>query len=206
MIEKVDYNLAKSIMRDNFIGIELLNTIDEMKFKLTNDIPIIKYSIDTLIKKKDDYLLILGLDRFIDDSFVTIKNIKKIFGYNPDANEPCFYNQDWYDKEDFINIPMKNEWFLIKKEVYNDSRAVLPNKLIGKYNFPNAINCVYAFFVAWLTLNKKLWCNDFVWCNDVDHNGDRIYVGKYYDIDCVNKNGFNIHRYLNLRLCYGCID
>lgn len=55
-------------------------------------------------------------------------------------------------------------------------------------------------------LGEKLWYHDFVWCSDVDHNGDRIYVGKYNDIDGVNKDGFSIHRHLALRLCYGCID
>ena len=31
-------------------------------------------------------------------------------------------------------------------------------------------------------------------------------LGKYHDVDGVNKNGFSIHRHLSLRPCYGCID
>lgn len=51
-----------------------------------------------------------------------------------------------------------------------------------------------------------LWKHDFVWCSDMDHNGDRIYVGKYHDISGVNKNGFSIHRHLALRECYASIN
>lgn len=47
-----------------------------------------------------------------------------------------------------------------------------------------------------------LWYHDFVWCEDLDHNGDRIYVAKYHDVDVINKNGFRIHRHLALRPCY----
>ena len=101
---------------------------------------------------------------------------------------------------------MEDGWFLIRKNVYEDSRAVQPAELMKEYAFPSAIRCTYAFFAAWFTAGIRLWEHDFVWCSDTDHNGDRIYVGKYHDIDGVNKNGFSIHRHLALRPCYGCID
>ena len=109
-------------------------------------------------------------------------------------------------KEEFIDVVIPQDWFLIRKNVYEDSRAVMPDELELNHSFPIAIRCVYAFFTAWLCLNIKLWWHDFVWCSDRDHNGDRIYVGKYHDVDGVNKNGFSIHRHLALRPCYGAID
>ena len=66
--------------------------------------------------------------------------------------------------------------------------------------------CTYTFFVFYLCRHEKIWNHDFIWCSDRDHNGDRIYVGKYHDIDGVNKNGFSIHRHLALRPCYGAIS
>ena len=135
-----------------------------------------------------------------------VRNLKQRFGKDPEESEPCFYNQDWYDKEDFIDVPMKDGWFLIRRNVYEESRAVQPAELMKEYRFPQAVTCTYAFFAAWFTLGLKLWIHDFVWCSDTDHNGDRIYVGKYHDVDGVNKNGFSIHRHLALRPCYGCID
>jgi hypothetical protein len=72
--------------------------------------------------------------------------------------------------------------------------------------FPSAILCVYAFFAYYCSYGEMLWHNDFVWCLDTDHNGDRIYVGKYHDVDGVNKNGFSIHRHLSLRSCYASVD
>ena len=65
---------------------------------------------------------------------------------------------------------------------------------------------ISSLMLAYFARKEYLWWHDFVWCSDVDHNGDRIYVGKYHDIDGVNKNGFSIHRHLALRPCYGSVD
>ena len=65
---------------------------------------------------------------------------------------------------------------------------------------------VIDFFAYCFANEEYLWFHDFVWTQDVDHNDDRIYVGKYHDIDGKNKNGFSIHRYLSLRDCYGAIS
>lgn len=200
------YILAKEVMRDNFIGIDEIKAVDLLKLSLSDTIPEIPFSIEELEKKKTDYLLILGVSRFANGDLVNIRNMQKIFGKDPDITEPCFYNQDWYNKETFMDTPLQEGWFLIRKDVFEDSRAVQPTELMRKYKFPSAITCTYAFFVAWLTKEIKLWYHDFVWCCDTDHNGDRIYVGKYHDIDGVNKSGFSIHRHLALRPCYACVD
>lgn len=206
MSEITDYEVAKSIMDDNFIGVDELKKISQMRLSIPDVVGDIPFSQKELQEKRNDYILILGIGKFDNGKQVTIRNIKEIFRQDPDVSEPCFYNQDWYDKEDFINIPMIEGWYLIRKKVYRESRAIQPEELLKKYLFPSAISCVYAFFTAWYALNIKLWYHDFVWCRDMDHNGDRIYVGKYHDVDGVNKNGFSIHRYLGLRNCYGCID
>lgn len=206
MSKTTNYAVAKKIMGKNFLGVDELEAIEVMKLSFPDDIPEIPYSEKVLKEKKDDYLLVLGVSMLADGKTITIRNLKGLFGKDPDAMEPCFYNQDWYDKEDFIDIPMKSGWFFIRKKVYENSRAMQPQELTQKYSFPLAITCVYAFFIAWLALKEKLWYHDFIWCSDTDHNGDRIYVGKYHDVDGVNKNGFSIHRHLALKSCYGCID
>lgn len=206
MSEITGYEVAKNIMGDNFIGVDELKKISKMKLAIPDDVKNIPFSKEELQKKRNDYILIFGISKFNNGKPVTIRNIKQIFGQNPDMSEPCFYNQDWYDKENFINKPMIEGWYLIRKNVYEESRAIQPQELLKKYLFPSAVFCVYAFFTAWYVLNIKLWYHDFVWCSDLDHNGDRIYVGKYHDADGINKNGFSIHRHLSLRDCYGCID
>ena len=206
MSEFISIEQAKNIMEDNFIGYEELSKTGIIKFKPLQEIPSIPFSAEALKRKAKDYLLVLGLDEMSDGRPVTIRNLLDIFGKEPEIMEPCFYNQDWYDKEDFIDMTMKKGWFLIRKNVYEDSRALQPMELLKTYIFPSAVCCTYAFFVSWLTKGVKLWYHDFVWCSDTDHNGDRIYVGKYHDVDGVNKNGFSIHRHLALRPCYGCID
>ena len=205
MSNMVTLERAKEIMGNNVIGPDELKTVEWIKID-DLAVPDIHFTENELEEKKNDYLLILTVDKLADGKALNIRNLLTVFGKDPNISEPCFYNQDWYDKEDFIDVPLKNDWILIRKKIYEDSRAIMPNELMEKYSFPQAVTCVYAFFVAWLTRGEKLWYYDFVWCCDTDHNGDRIYVGKYHDIDGVNKNGFSIHRHLALRPCYGCID
>lgn len=201
----VSLKQAKLIMGNNLIGRDELKRAGFVKIDkiCVPDIPFVE---EELMDKKDDYLLILGVNLLDNGKNMTIRNLISVFGNDPEISEPCFYNQDWYNNESFIDEHIKQEWFLIRKNVYEDSRAVQPVDLMKTYRFPSAINCTYAFFVAWKVLGIKLWYHDFVWCSDTDHNGDRIYVGKYHDIDGINKNGFSIHRHLALRTCYGCID
>lgn len=126
---------------------------------------------------------------------------------NPDIYQPCFYNQDWYINESFIDKSFKLGWYLVRKKSEDNSRGVDPDILVKhNVNFPSAILCCYTFFSTWFARGKKLWEYDFVWCSDTDHNNDRIYVGKYTDIDGINKPGFSIHRHLALRPCYTAID
>ena len=198
---------AKEIMGDQFIGPdELRECAQSLKLNIPNEISAIPYDEEKLLASKEHYFLILGVSKFADGKNVTCRNLKAIFGKDPDVSEPCFYNQDWYDKEEFIDTPMVSGWYLIRKDVFEESRAVMPDELMKTISFPTAVSCTYAFFVTWLSKGVKLWYHDFVWCSDVDHNGDRIYVGKYHDVDGVNKNGFSIHRHLALRPCYGAID
>lgn len=204
MNNKTDVATAKRIMSENFLGPEELKLFSLKSFDLSNAVEIIPFSVEEIRNRKDNYLLVYGASHFVDGTSVTIKNLKKIISENGSA--PQFYNQDWYDKEEFIDDAIPEGWFFIRKKIYEDSRAVNPDALLEKYTFPTAIKCTYAFFVAWHCLNTKLWYEDFVWCSDVDHNGDRIYVGKYHDIDGINSDGFSIHRHLALRSCYACID
>lgn len=206
MNEMIKLQEASAIMGQNFIGVSEIASMEKPFLQIPTKVPTIPFTIESLYEKKDDYFLILGVSKLSDGSETTIRNMRNIFGKDPVVMEPCFYNQDWYDKEEFIDISMKDEWVLIRKNVFENSRAVQPDALIQKYSFPSAIKCTYAFFVTWLSKGIKLWYHDFIWCSDVDHNGDRIYIGKYHDIDGVNKNGFSIHRHLALRQCYGCID
>ena len=197
-------NEAKEIMKPNFIGPEELKHFSLKAFKLDKIGTTVPFPKEELEEKREHYLLIYGASQFADKESVNIKNIKRIVSEKKSV--PNFYNQDWYAKEDFIETPIEEGWFLIRKDVYEDSRAISPDELTKIHVFPSAVKCVYSFFVAWVCNDMKLWYEDFVWCCDVDHNGDRIYVGKYHDVDEFNNDGFSIHRHLALRNCYTCID
>lgn len=177
----------------------------EPNFDSSNDIP---YSISELDILKDDYLLILGFKEFKNHSKFNILTLRNLFGIDPQKSEPCFYNQDWYINETFILDTLEPKWYLIRKEVIQSTRRMEPQKIVSELgiNLPSALICAFAFFLNYSFNNSKLWEFDFVWCSDLDHNGDRIYVGKYSDVSSINKNGFSIHRHLLLRDFYGAIN
>lgn len=207
-MERVSINQAKELFGDNFIGVEELFPLFK-KLGLNHEditIPEINYSLELLENVRKDYILILGIPK-IEDKNLSILLFRHTFGIDPNLSEPCFYNQDWYMNEDFIHDTLELQWYLLKKNVIEDSRAVQPNELQQRnIKFPSAILCVYTFFAYYFSKGRILWYHDFIWCSDTDHNGDRIYVGKYHDIDGINKNGFSIHRHLALRNCYATIS
>ncbi len=200
-------NEIKELFGTNYLGLEELSPLfTEMGFSPTQAImPELNYSIKELKKYASDYILILGLSELANIK-LSIKTFRDCFGTDPVRSEPCFYNQDWYLKEEFIERTLENKWYLLKKSVIEESRSKQPEEIL-KHNitFPSAILCTYVFFANYFCNHELLWYHDFVWCDDLDHNGDRIYVGKYHDIEGVNKNGFSIHRHLTLRECYGSI-
>lgn len=201
---------VKKLFGRNFIGREELQPLI-YRLKLTGDVveqPIDKKFNDSQLQKaaSEGYILI-WYPQNIGGIDITLRYLRNEFGIDPEQSEPCFYNQDWYLQESFIDETFNANWYLIKKDVFDQSRAVQPIDLKKEgFNFPPAILCAFTFLAYYYSIGEFLWFHDFVWCSDVDHNGDRIYVGKYHDIDGVNKNGFSIHRHLSLRPCYGCVD
>lgn len=139
---------------------------------------------------------------------ITINQLREDFGIDPAISEPCFYNQDWYLKEGFASTTATDgEWHVLPKNVRDEWRAKRPedieSELASTERLPTAVTAAFTFFAYWHhTGGEKLWKHDFLWCSDRDHNGDRIYVGRYEDPDGINKNGFNIHRHLALRPSY----
>lgn len=182
----------------NFIGKEQLEKLN--LFLLPKELP-----EPPLVK--EDELVIFGPSKLSDGRNLTINNMRLMFGIDPEEKEPCFYNQDWYLKEDFASkITLEDKWYLIKKTVKEQTRGKNPDDigLDDNEKFPSAILTAFVFFTYWfLTDGDILWKNDFIWCSDIDNNGDRIYTGRYIDDKKINKNGFNVHRHLSIKHCYG---
>jgi hypothetical protein len=192
----------------NFIGREEISCIDK-QFPLTTPsiLPEIPFSAETLKESSEDYILICGAENADPKHPLNIFFMRDFFGMSPEVSEPCFYNQDWYLSEEFVRTPLDIKWYLIKKHAIESTRSELPESVLKRnIRFPSTIVCAYTFFVYYFVRKEYLWYHDFVWCSDSDHNNDRIYVGKYNDVDNINKNGFSIHRHLSLRPCYGAID
>jgi hypothetical protein len=198
---------AKQLYGENFIGYEEITKLaPKLGIQIPATIPEIPYSLPVLKAHSKDCILILGVEKMINGENLTLLGLRNLFGIDPVASEPCFYNQDWYIKEEFMNDGLKMGWYLIRKNIYENTRGKSPEILQTNINFPQAVLCAFTFFSYYYQTKKHLWKYEFIWCKDLDHNGDRIYVGKYSDIDGINKNGFSIHRHLALRDFYGAID
>jgi len=204
---------VKKIMGKNFIGPEELKRISSKlsiadPFKFKKLIPNIFFDLNYLKRIHKDYILILGMPKDKNNGKLTINKMRSIFGWDSKKSEPCFYNQDWYLKEKFAKDTVLDfKWYLIKKSVNKNSRGKNPINisLKNKEGFPSAVLTTFTFFSYYLLNNEILWKNDFIWCSDKDKNNDRIYTGRYIDPKKINKNGFNIHRYLSIRSCYGFV-
>lgn len=197
---------AKQIMGKNFIGPDELSQIeDKMGIIIPSGISEIPISSQELYEKREKYILILGASQMKTGEALTLKSMRSHFGIDPDSFEPCFYNQDWYLNESFMEIPLESNWFLIKKTIDEETRGTNPEEISAHYSFPSAILCAYSFFAYWFLTLQCLWKHDFVWCSNKDSNGDRIYVARYFDPNGVSKNGFSIHRHLKIRRNYGCV-
>ncbi|HBS47695.1 TPA: hypothetical protein DEO28_05025 [Candidatus Dependentiae bacterium] len=207
-----DIALAKQIFKTDFIGPEELENISNLlgikKSSSYDEIPLIPYSLKKISELVGNYVLILGIPNFIDGSPLNLIKMRDFLGINSYKKEPCFYNQDWYLNESFAkqnNIEFS--WYLIRKNIFNETRGILPGGYKNNLKMPSALLCAYVFFSYYFhTKGQILWSNEYVWCSDFDHNNDQVYVGRYLDSSGINKNGFSIHRHLKIKKFYGSID
>lgn len=209
-MEGTSVTRAKEIMGKNFIGVdELASIADILGIQIPSSIPEINFYDNELLEKRNDFLLILGLTKTIENMPFNIIALRQKMGIDPKVHEPCFYNQDWYVKERFVNdCTIDERWYLVGLKNNEITKGVSPEKIPNKINnlLPPALLLSYSFFAYYLINKEMLWEDEYVWCHDKDNNGDQIYVGRYLDQKGINKNGFEIHRYLTLKYYYGAIE
>lgn len=196
---------AKEILGDHFICVDELSKITGFfSVSIPKEIPLIPFTREAILSVKNTHLLILCPSNFSDGTSITIKSIKdKISSYK---GKPCFYNQDWYLKEKFIEKPLESKWLLVSKSLLEETRALPADRITSRYNLHSAVELTFAFFANYFINNgEKLWNNDYVWCSDVDDKGDQIYVGRYTDSSGLNADGFEIHRHLKIKKNYGAV-
>jgi len=116
---------AKKIFKNNFIGPDELQLIsNRINFRLPKKIPDIMFNIDNI--NPEDYILILGCNQLVDMTTLNTKKLIDIFGFKYEAKNVCFYNQDWYFGEDFLNQSLSNKWYLIQKKIQDETRGEIP--------------------------------------------------------------------------------
>jgi hypothetical protein len=177
--------IAKDMFGKYFFGSEEIKNA----FGLDVCSPNLKHDERVLKRLKDSHVLILGTG-------LSILDLRDLFGFSDD---PCFYNQDWYVNENFAKKKLDVDWYLLQREIPDETRGKLPR---GKTKLPTAALTANAFFLNYCINKELMWENDYVWNSDKDMYGDRIYTGKYKN-DA--KDGFNVHRHLSIKNNYGSI-
>lgn len=198
----MDIAQAKKIMKRNFVGPAELGAISAklgIAKPAKSRIAKIPFTEQALKKHRENAILILGVAKFKNGKKMTLNNLRARFGAHP-KREPCFYNQDWYRKENFAARETLNpQWHLVSKSVQSATRGQNPERIKRSikrgYALPSAVLAAFTFFAYYFhTGGKMLWKRDFIWCADADNAGDQIYVGRH---------PFNIHRHLKIRNHYG---
>jgi len=202
-----NFKAIKALFGENFIGPDELYSINErIKLNIPRHFPDLPVLHEKVRSEPHNFIIILGIPYTQNNEPVNIITLRNIFGIDSTISEPCFYNQDWYLKEDFVNKSIEFKWYILRKYLIEETKGKDPEIISKTLTFPTAILCTYTFFIYSLAFKKYLWPTEFIWCSDTDHNNDRIYVGRYFDPSGINKNGFNIHRHLKIRKIYGSIE
>ena len=81
------------------------------------------------LKDRGDCIEIFAPAAGADGAPVTLMSLREKYGIDPAVSEPCFYNQDWYVKEDFARTPLPAEWHTIRKEVIPATRGKRPDEV-----------------------------------------------------------------------------
>ncbi len=205
------FDVARNLFGGDFLGADELALVSAqigIKPCLEGQ-PIPARYLDAARSAPGQFLLILGASTMSDGTPLTICSLRNQFGTDPGVSEPCFYNQDWYISEYFARkVQLEDRWYLIRKEVDPTSRGKTLEQWTDQLELgtglPTAVLCAYVFFVYYIhSKGIKLWEQDYIWCSDLDHQGDRVYVGRYVDPLHLNKNGFSVHRHLQIRENHG---
>ena len=109
---------------------------------------------------------------------VTIRSLRE-------AHRGLFHpTQDWFLEEAFIDVPIR------------DARPTPVNgfRVLGCVEpFPEGLVPAITLVAAYVAdPGNPIW-RDYLWTADMDHEGQRIYVG-----GLANGRGFEIHRHLRL--------
>jgi hypothetical protein len=198
---------AKEIFGVNFIGPEESKAISkEMGIDCSRQVfPEIPFNKQTLIKyAQENALLILTFENTVDGKAISLPYLRDKWGIDPEKSEPCFYNQDWYLREEFyLKSKLEYKWNILHTNILEDTRGQIPGNCGD--NLPSVLLCSYVFFAYFWHCKRFLWSEDYIWCSDLDNTGDRTFVGRYFDVKGISKNGFSIHRHLRVKMNYGSI-
>ena len=171
-----EYRRARSIMCQNFIGIEearvhLGINMEREKRNTLNRIP---FTETTLRSVRDTHLLV-ALPHY------------SLFGIRDSAPHDLFavHQRAWYDKQSFATHVHEPSWCLLRKEplstspdrTWDEQRSCLT----GTEEVPGAYAVVYTAVAFFLVTGTRLFEAVMVRTATMDQGGSRVIVGNFAD-------------------------
>lgn len=172
------YHDAKIIMGTNFLGIDEVEKAFGVKYSAGDRAKLMQIPFDeaTLKACANTHVLVAGFPASIDDIRSMVKgNAAKLF---------CsMAGKGWCNGEKFANIAVGVRWFLLRKEVVQNSTSKTygeQEKLIPQgEEIPFARDVVFVVMAMFITHGERLFEKVYVRCRDVSSNGYRVYVGYF---------------------------
>lgn len=169
-----DQKLARSIMCENFLGVEEVArhfgvTFTQKQMRALKDIP---FTEAELQECRDTHLLVAGYPMTLLD----VRAVKPELFYTSE--------EGWYAEETFASKEkVEVRWYLIRKDIVRKSTSKTWQEqqamLADNEETPRACELGYAVILFYLATGKRLFGNVYARCTDVDAGGCRVLVGLF---------------------------
>ena len=139
----------------------------------------LKFSTTPVVKNES---LVFGFPTPLDNSGLTLSNLKAIVGTNP-THQPAFFEHPWYADEAFMESPCTPGWHFVLMDVHPESIGQPINyvdRLKAKgMELPSAIEVVLMLFLHYEASKEQLLLRKHTWCSDTATLGRQVTVGAF---------------------------
>src|SRR6185295_7164263 len=125
---------------------------------------------------------LFGFPTPVDNSSLTLSNIKKFAGTDP-ARQPAFFEHPWCADEAFMTTPCSAGWHLLHMDPIAESvnqpidyaRRLIPVGL----ELPSAVEVILMLFLHYVRTTEQLLLRKHTWCSDSASLSRQVTVGAF---------------------------
>jgi len=126
--------------------------------------------------------MVFGFPTPIDNSALTLSNLKTIVGADP-SHQPAFFDHPWYTDEPFMVNPCPPGWHFLLMDVHPESVSqpldYIRHLKSEGMELPTAIEIVLMLFLHYEGTKEQLLLRKHTWCSDRASLGRQVTVGAF---------------------------